>query len=211
MSNPWLSIPLEDYEGHMQLPHVGQARMLVHELEELLQTHAPTSVALIGCAGGNGFEEVAKAGTARVVGLDINSTYIAAAAARYASRIPVLELHCADIAGDTLSMPAVELVYCALVFEYVDVSKALKNIRALCLPTGLLAAVLQLPKEGAESVSPSRFVNLKQLGSILRLVPPDNLREVAEGQGFELISEKLITLESGKHFCLQLFKSSSAE
>ena len=28
MSNPWLSIPLEDYEGHMSLPAVGQAQML---------------------------------------------------------------------------------------------------------------------------------------------------------------------------------------
>jgi hypothetical protein len=206
MSNPWLLIPLEDYEGHMALPHVGQAKMLVNELEELLQTHAPTSVALSGCAGGNGFEEAAKAGAVRVVGLDINPTYIADATARYAGRIPGLELHCADIAGDTLNMAAVELVYCALVFEYVDVAKALKNIRALCLPTGVLATVLQLPKEGAESVSPSRFVKLKQLGSILRLVPPDDLRKVAEGLGVGLLSQKLITLESGKQFSLQLFK-----
>ena len=139
--------------------------------------------------------------------------YIAEAKARYAGRIPGLELHCADIAGDsTPNVAAVELVYCALVFEYVDVAKALKNIRALCLPTGLLATVLQLPKEGAESVSPSRFVKLRQLGSILRLVPPDDLREIAEGLGFRLLSQKLITLESGKQFSLQLFnKPGSAE
>jgi hypothetical protein len=61
-----------------------------------------------------------------------------------------------------------------------------------------------LPEEGAESDSPSRFVNLKQPGSILRLAPPDDLREVAEGQGFELISERLINLEVGKQFSLQL-------
>ena len=167
----------------------------------------------IGCAGGNGFEEAAKAGIAHVVGLDMNPSYIAVAKARYAGRIPGLELHCADIAGDsTPNVAAVELVYCALVFEVVDVAKALKNIRALCLPTGLLATVLQLPKEGAESVSPSRFVKLRQLGSILRLVPPDDLREVAEGLGFRLLSQKLITLESGKQFSLQLFnKPGSAE
>jgi hypothetical protein len=50
-----------------------------------------------------------------------------------------------------------------------------------------------------------------QLGSILRLVPPDELRKVADGLGFGLISQKLITLESGKQFSLQLFKPSSAE
>ena len=52
MSNPWLTIPLEDYEGHMAMPDVGQAKMLANEFEELLKIYAPTSAALIGCAGG---------------------------------------------------------------------------------------------------------------------------------------------------------------
>ena len=38
MSNPWLSIRLEDYEGHMALPDVGQAKMLVNEFSEKLVT-----------------------------------------------------------------------------------------------------------------------------------------------------------------------------
>ena len=76
MNNPWLTIPLEDYEGHMAMPDVGQAKMLANEFEELLKTYAPTSAALIGCAGGNGFEEAIKAGVTRLVGLDINPTYI---------------------------------------------------------------------------------------------------------------------------------------
>lgn len=44
----------------MASPDVGQAKMLANEFEELLKTYAPTSAALIGCAGGNGFEEAAK-------------------------------------------------------------------------------------------------------------------------------------------------------
>lgn len=210
MSNPWLSIPLQDYEGHMALPHVGQAKMIANELEELLRTYAPTSVAIIGCAGGNGFEEAAKAGVARVVGFDINPTYVADAEARYAGRIPSLELHCADIEEGAPNTGPVDLTYGALVFEYVDVAKALKSLRELCLPNGLLATVLQLPKEGAESVSPSQFVKLKELSSIMRLVPPDDLRKIAEGLGFDLLSQKVITLESGKQFSVQLFKLDSA-
>jgi hypothetical protein len=53
---------------------------------------------------------------------------------------------------------------------------------------GILAALLQLPKERTASVSPSPFVALKGLNSIMRLVP------------------QLITLASGKQFSLQLFK-----
>lgn len=208
MSNPWLSIPLEDYEGHMALPEVGQAKMLARGFEELLKTYTPTSVAIIGCAGGNGFEEAATAGVTRLVGLDINPHYIADTEARFVGRMEGLELHCADIQEDSLELPPVDLVYSALVFEYVDVAKALKNLRGICLPGGILAALLQLPKEGVASVSPSPFVALKELGSIMRLVPPEDLRRIARGLGFGFLSEKCITLESGKQFSLQLFKLS---
>lgn len=86
MNNPWLTIRLEDYEGHMAMPDVGQAKMLANEFGELLETYAPASVALIGCAGGNGFEEAARAGVTRLVGRHINPIYIANATARYAGR-----------------------------------------------------------------------------------------------------------------------------
>lgn len=206
MINPWLTIPLEDYEGHMAMPGVGQAKMLVNEFEELLKIHSPSSAAVIGCAGGNGFEEAAKAGVTRLVGLDINPTYIADAKARYAGRMPGLELYCADVEDDMPELRPVDLIYGALVFEYVDIAKALKNLRGICLPHGILAALLQLPKEGAASVSPSPFVTLKELRSIMRLVPPDDFRKTAEGLGFGFLSQKFITLESGKQFSLQTFK-----
>jgi len=51
MSNPWLSIPLEDYERHMSLPAVGQAQMIADQFDRALARTAPASVAVIGCAG----------------------------------------------------------------------------------------------------------------------------------------------------------------
>jgi SAM-dependent methyltransferase len=206
MSNPWLTIPLEDYEGHMALPDVGQAKMLAREFEGLLKDYAPTSAALIGCAGGNGFAEAAKAGLDRLVGIDINPTYIADAKARYTGLMEGLELHCADIEKGVSEVRPVQLIYGALVFEYVDTARALKNLRDICLPNGILAALLQLPKEGAASVSPSPFVTLKQLSSIMRLVPPDEFRKAAEKLGFGFLSQKVIILESGKQFALLLFR-----
>lgn len=38
------------------------------------------------------------------------------------------------------------MIYAALVFEYLDIGRALRNLRSLCLPGGILAALLQLPK-----------------------------------------------------------------
>ncbi|MGB6351665.1 MAG: class I SAM-dependent methyltransferase, partial [Pseudolabrys sp.] len=196
------------YEGHMAMPDVGQAKMLANEFEELLKTYTPTSAALIGCAGGNGFEEAAKAGVTRLIGVDINPAYIAEAKARYAGQMMGLELCCADIEGDISELRPVQVVYGALVFEYVDIAKALKNLRGICLSNGVFAALLQLPKEGAASVSPSPFATLKGLSSIMRLVPPDDFRKAAERLGFCFLSQKLITVQSEKQFSLQVFRLS---
>lgn len=205
MTNPWLTIPLQDYEGHMASPDVGQADMLANEFGVLLAEHSPSSVALIGCAGGNGFTQAADVGVGRLVGIDINPQYVADAHARFADQIPGLETYCADIEQPLPQIARVALVYAALVFEYVDISKAMLSLRELCLPGGWLATLLQLPKEGAASVSSSRFTTLQDLSSIMRLVPPEQLRSVAEHVGFKFWSETTISLPSGKQFCLQLF------
>lgn len=208
MTNPWLTIPLADYEGHMALPDVGQAPMLASEFDGLLKAYSPASVALVGCAGGNGFEEAIRAGVTRLVGIDINPNYVSDAKVRYAGRMPGLEVYCADIEQKLPSaVRPVDLVYAALVFEYVNTAKALTSLREIIVPGGSLATLLQLPKEGAASVSPSPFVALKALGSIMRLIPPDELRAAAEGAGFAFVSQKLVSLPSGKQFSAQVFKA----
>ena len=71
MRNPWLDIPLADYEAHMASPEVAQAQMIASALAELTQAQRPQSLAVIGCAGGNGFERIHRLQTTRVVGVDI--------------------------------------------------------------------------------------------------------------------------------------------
>lgn len=71
MRNPWLDIPLADYEAHMALPTVGQAQLIADELHSLVRAHSAGSVAIMGCAGGNGFDRVAEAGVSRVIGVDL--------------------------------------------------------------------------------------------------------------------------------------------
>lgn len=41
VASPWLDIPLADYEGHMAMPEIAQARMLADELESAVREHAP--------------------------------------------------------------------------------------------------------------------------------------------------------------------------
>jgi hypothetical protein len=45
MKNPWLDIPLSDYEGHMALPGVAQAQLLAEILAGQLRSLQPASLA----------------------------------------------------------------------------------------------------------------------------------------------------------------------
>lgn len=43
MRNPWLEIPLADYEAHMALPQVAQAQLLANIFGRILTEHGPRS------------------------------------------------------------------------------------------------------------------------------------------------------------------------
>lgn len=76
MRNPWLDIPLEDYEGHMSSPGVAQLKALADLFEEALNQCRPKSVAILGIAGGNGLERIDISVTNQIVGIDIHPTYL---------------------------------------------------------------------------------------------------------------------------------------
>lgn len=203
MRSPWLDIALADYEGHMALPGIGQAEMLADQFAQLLGECTPASVAVIGCAGGNGFDRIDTSATRRVVGIDINARYLEALRHRYGATIPGLELHACDIQAPIIGIQPVDLIYAALVLEYVDPVAALHTFRSLCRPKGILATVLQLPSEGTGAISASPFARLKALAPAMRLLSPDTLTHSAADQGFLLRSARTIRLPSGKEFALQ--------
>jgi len=204
MHSPWLDIPLADYEGHMSLPTIAQAEMLASEFSEALRQFSPESVAVIGCAGGNGFDGI-PATVKRVVGVDINPNYIASASSRYLGRIPGLEFHIADIQAAPLPFAPVDLVFAALVFEYVTLPAALGNLARVCLPGGRLVAVLQQASAHVHAVSSSPYTSVQVLALLMRLVPPPELTQCALSSGFALESERTVALKSGKEFVIQVY------
>ena len=206
MRSAWLDIPLADYEGHMAVPGVGQAEMLATLFAELLGQWTPASAAVIGCAGGNGFDRLRVDVTRRVVGIDINPQYIQELAYRYAAAIPGLELYVRDIQEPVERIAPVDFIYAALVFEYVAPKPVLQNLRSICRPGGVLATVLQLPSDHASPVSDSPFTSLKGLTSAMQLVSPAALAADANEVGFRFLSSRLLRLSSGKEFAVQAFE-----
>jgi hypothetical protein len=206
MKNPWLDIPLADYEAHMALPGVGQAQLLSDTLSKAARTHRPSSIAVLGCSGGNGFEQLLSAGVERVVGIDINPDYIERTRVRFGNRFPELELFAGDVQSDEFGFDPVELVFAGLLFEYVDVYPVLDRIHAMLCARGVLVALLQLPSEAIAEVTPSPYAVLGSLASVLRLVPPAHFAELAEQCGFRSMQARTVAAAGGKQFHIQEFR-----
>ena len=107
MNNPWLDVPLADYEGHMALPGIEQAQLLSDIFAGVLAKYSPRSVAVIGCAGGNGFDRIPPA-ISRVVGVDLSPRFVAETEARFRDRIENLELMVGDIQSNEVSFAPVD-------------------------------------------------------------------------------------------------------
>ena len=206
MRNPWLDIRLEDYEGHMSLPSIGQAQMLSDQFQRLIERVSPASVAIVGCAGGNGLERIAPGKVPRVVAVDINPRYIEETARRHAGGLAGLELICADVQSDALRFDPVDLIYAALIFEYVDRPATLATLKRNCSPGGTLAVLLQLQDAGQQAVSASPYRSLGNLASVMSLVSPEELAREAAAAGFAAADSRVIVLASKKRFWLQTFR-----
>ena len=202
--NPWLRVPLADYEGHMRAPGVEQFDALAELFAQALRTCEPRSVAILGVAGGNGLDAIDRAVVGRIVGIDINPAYLAEAARRYA-HLP-LELHRADVAADDLSgIEPVDLVHAALIFEHAGTGHCLENTLRLLRPESHLCVVLQLPSVSTADVSPSPFETIQHLRDDFSLVDRNALVETLFARGFGLVAESNRPTGGGKTLWLGIF------
>lgn len=207
MHNPWLDIPLVDYEAHMALPTVGQAQLIAHELDVLVRTYSPRSVAIIGCAGGNGFDCAVGSSVSRIVGVDINPQYIERARERYRDHIPGLELHIADIQASGSLFDPVDLIYVALLLEYVDLARTMSVLGSHCKANGVLAVLSQLPHETIAHVSPSPYTSLQLLAPGMRLLSQQDLERQARRAGFVAAHSRVtVPTGGGKRFRIDEFR-----
>lgn len=211
MTNPWAAIPLADYEAHMALPTVGQAELIASELARAVEAHGPGSVAVLGCAGGNGLERLLRGSARRVVALDINPDYVATVEARFRGRIEQLEVIVASVEDDAQVFDPVDFIHAALLLEYVDLGRALKFMRRHCRPAATLAVVLQLPSTEIDNITPSPYASLRELEAIFRLVSPSELDRQASEAGFHPVGSRIVAASGGKSFSLHEFRAGRAE
>lgn len=209
MSNPWLAVPLSDYEQHMSSAEVQQLGALSDLFAQSVRRCRPSSVAILGIAGGNGLDHIDSRITARIVGLDVNPLYLEAVRERY-SHLPGLETYCIDLSEQNAALEPVQLVHAALIFEHAGVDRCLDNALSMILPGGDLSVVLQLPTERAPAVSSSQFSSIRDLKPHFSLISSAWLRESLAGRRFRLTHQTTRALPAGKGFWMGIFHAPEA-
>ncbi len=209
MSNPWLSIPARDYDVHLSHPAVKQREFLDRVFEAALSQYEPRSIALLGCAAGGGLEFVDASTTERLVAVDLNPEFIELTRSRHTSGLPQLEVINADLETYEFESESFDLVHCALVLEYVDPDKVLKQIARCLSPLGKLVVVLQLPSPSVDAITETGCERLKLLAPLMRLHEPDDIRRRAMSVHLHETSSSIEELPGGKrffigHFCRKL-------
>lgn len=206
MRNPWLEIPLHDYEAHMNAPRVAQLSALADLFEEALAQSHPESVAILGIAGGNGLERVDITVTKRIVAVDINPTYLNAVRERH-PKLPLKPV-CVDLTKETVNEEGVQLVHAALIFEHTGIDESLRNAASLVAADGHLSVVLQLPSTEEADVSQTPVQSIQTLSDHFKIVDRARLGTALKMMGFNLCNERKCDVPAGKAFWLGIFKRS---
>jgi threonine dehydrogenase-like Zn-dependent dehydrogenase len=184
---------------------VAQLAPLADLFAEALDTTKPTSVAILGVAGGNGLERIDPTVTRRIDAIDINPEYLAAVQQRHAT-LPGLNLHSLDLAEEQAAMPPSDLVHAALIFEHAGLDHCLDNAIDLVAPGGTLSVVLQLPSTTAQAVGDSQVASVQAHRNHFHFVDPESLTTQLESRGFRRDRTTTIPLPSGKAFWQAFFK-----
>jgi hypothetical protein len=203
--NPWLSIPAEDYEGHMGPQGADQLMPLATLLGDVYQEVRPARLALLGCATGNGLAQVDLAVTHHVLAVDVHPGYLAVLEERHGRLGQTLCTRCLDLERDALPEAGFDLVFAGLLFEHVDVPVVTARAAAAVAPGGTLAVVLQLPSDAA-AVTPTHYPSLASLRQHMHLVPPGVLTAALEASGLKLHHGATVTVRNGKQLRLLVFR-----
>ena len=195
--NPWLQIPLDDYERHMSHDLVGQSTLLNALTKKYLDAIKPESVIFLGIAGGNGLEHIDNLITQKVYGIDINQDYLDTAFERYKHRIPSLQLLKLDINQHSQGNYKADFIWAALVLEYTGIENALvfctNNIRK----RGHLIVSIQ-SNNNKQTISPTGIESVKKAGEIFSIIDPEKLLSKATESGYKLIGKEDNMLPNGK-------------
>jgi ubiquinone/menaquinone biosynthesis C-methylase UbiE len=192
--NPWLKIPLSDYENHMK--QIGQAQMINDVFKKFYVRHRPQKILYLGASGGNGLEHV-KNDAAEITAVDINKGYLRELKQRF-RRFSNLNLVLQRI--EELNYSEADLIFAPLIFEYVDLHKVLNQIPEWLNDTGRLVTILQVDHPIQRNVTKSDYPSVALLEPIIKLVDESLFSSILFKAGLRLISMEHRQMSDSKLF-----------
>ena len=194
--HPWETIPLRDHEGHMGLEQVGQLQALNEMMEGQLEAYRASKVMILGIAGGNGLEHVREGQFETNYEVDINASYLAAAASRYPELAGVLECLRADLTEEPCPLPEADLLIADLLVEYIGCESFQRAVRRV--RPRWVSCVIQIDTgEGWVSESPYLHV-FDGLERVHRRVSGQALRQAMLAIGYQEAGTLARGLPNGK-------------
>lgn len=203
--NVWNVIPLSDYELHMSNESVGQLKLLDDLTKNCLNKLQPKTALFLGVAGGNGLDHIDNTITTKVMGIDINETYLEATKKRYSAKISDLQLYNIDITKNKEELIKADFVWAALIMEYTGIEKCFEFIENNINVGGRLIVSIQ-SNNGIQSVSSTGVESIKIAGKLFNLVEYSELLEKAKHFGYELETFEENFLPNGKSIKTYNFK-----
>jgi SAM-dependent methyltransferase len=195
---PWLHIPLAEYEAHME--EIGQASALRETFRRVYSDLRPRRLLILGCTTGRDFEVVDPSVTTVAVGVDLNAEYLDAARGRLDALRGTLQLVHGDVLEVDLPSSGFDLIYAALLFEYVDPALLFARIARWLAPGGVCIAVTQNPADGVPSVTRTSHGSMDLLSGCMSLHRPEEIGRSAVRAGLTVTEQTDISLPHGKSF-----------
>jgi len=203
-THPWSLVPAADYEAHFGPEGAGLLAAFGGVFGRVYAARRPRRVALLALRTGAGLQHIDPSMTSRVVGLDVNLSFLAVARQRFLELGTRLELFCADAESAELEPGAFDLVHAAHALEYLDLRVVGPRIASWLAPGGACSVVLQMGSLcEAEAGAPATLRGAATAG---RLVTPE---EVSGALGAEGLVERRtfeLALQGGRRLFAGLWE-----
>lgn len=200
MSHPWEKIDLKTYETHMSSTDVFQLQTLDTITEQQLTDYYPSTIAILGVAGGNGLDKVNFEITKKVYCIDVNRKYLDVCKSRYAHLLEILEFVCCDLSKSGTVLPFSELHICNLIIEYIGEEKFAKLIHNSIDNVNIISCVIQKNNEVGFVSPTNQAFEFQPIMSIHNDIDEEKLTKVLCDINFNCIKETCYELPNGKRF-----------
>ena len=198
MRNPFLDIPLETYEKHMNLDTVQQQQVLNKIMKNQLHSYDVNSVMILGIAGGNGLEHVEIQKINIVYGVDINEKYLEVCRHRYSELDGHFETVCVDLTNKDVELPSADLVIANLFVEYIGYDAFTHHMKVMSPKD--ISVIIQINEQGG-FVSESPYIRaFDRVCEVHHQMEEDKLSDELMLIGYSKIYREDIPLPNGKKF-----------